>query len=159
MQSSAGRILVIDDSPDDVDLLLRTFRQLRVENPIDVCGSGDAAINHLVTNVASPPSLVLLDLKMPAVDGFQVLQKIKSHPTLRDVVVIVLTTSSDTYDVRVAYELGANSFLTKPLDLDEFRAMVNAFHQYWIVYNKLASSRGKWMKPTEGGGAIDPSDN
>jgi CheY-like chemotaxis protein len=159
MKSSAGRILIVDDSPNDVDLLLRTFHQLRVENPIEVCHGGQAALDYLKENAGTPPSLVLLDLKMPAVDGFQVLQKIKSHPTLRDLVVIVLTTSSDMYDVRLAYDLGANSFLTKPLDLDEFRAMVNAFHQYWIVYSKLATSRGKWMKPTEGGGTLDPSDN
>ncbi len=159
MQSSAGRILIVDDSPDDVDLLLRTLRQLRIENPIQVCSGGEAAIDYLMANVGSPPSLVLLDVKMPAVDGFHVLRRIKSHPTLRDVVVVVLTTSSDMHDVRLAYELGANSFLTKPLDLDEFRAMVNAFHQYWIVYNKLAAPRGKWMKPTNGGGTLDPSDN
>ena len=157
---AGGTILVVDDSPDDVTLLLRTFRQLGVRNRIEVCDGGRAALDYLWRDVNSPPSIVLLDLKMPAVDGFQVLRKVKNHPILRDVVVIVLTTSSDRMDIQLAYELGANSFLTKPLDLTEFHEMVNAFHKYWVIHSQPAPpKRGKWIKPPNGGGTDDPKES
>jgi CheY-like chemotaxis protein len=93
---------------------------------------------------------MLLDLKMPAKDGFYVLRKVKTDPLLRDLIVIVLTTSSDMMDIRVAYQLGANSFLTKPLDLAEFREMIKAFHQYWIIHAKPAPPEGRVIpKPGE----------
>src|SRR5688572_16180671 len=143
----AGTILVVDDSPDDVALLLRTFRQLGIVNRIHVCDGGRAALDYLFQDLNSPPSIILLDLKMPGVDGFQVLRKIKNHPILRDIVVIVLTTSSDRMDIQLGYELGANSFLTKPLDLDEFREMVSAFHKYWLIRSQPPEQRGRWIKP------------
>ncbi len=152
-----GTVLVVDDSPDDVALLLRTFRQLGIRNRIQVCEGGQAAIDYLFQDLNSPPSLVLLDLKMPAVDGFQVLRKVKNHPILRDVVVIVLTTSGDLMDVQLAYELGANSFLTKPFDTGEFREMVRAFHKYWLIHNHPPLRRGRWIKPPDGGGSEDPT--
>ncbi len=156
---AGGTILVVDDSPDDVTLLLRTFRQLGVRNRIEVCDGGQAALDYLWRDVNSPPAIVLLDLKMPAVDGFQVLRKVKNHPILRDVVVIVLTTSSDRMDIQLAYELGANSFLTKPLDLAEFHEMVNAFHNYWVIHSQPAPvKRGRWIKPPNGGGTDDPKE-
>ena len=117
-----GTILVVEDSENDIDLLLRTFKQVGVANPIDVCQSADEAEQYLQNNEL--PSVMLLDLKMPARDGFYVLRKVKTNPLLRDLIVIVLTTSSDIMDIRLAYELGANSFLTKPLDLAEFREMI-----------------------------------
>jgi two-component system response regulator len=151
-----GTILVVDDSPDDVALLLRTFRQLGIRNRIQVCEGGQAALDYLFQNPNSKPSLILLDLKMPGVDGFHVLRKVKNHPILRDIVVIVLTTSSDRMDIQLGYELGANSFLTKPLDLDEFREMVSAFHKYWLIHSQPLEQRGRWIKPPDGGGTEDP---
>src|SRR5258705_9949014 len=130
---STGTILVVDDSPDDVQLLLRTFTQVGVQNPIHVCTGGAEALQYLFDTHNEPPALVLLDLKMPGTDGFHVLSKLKSHPILKDVIVIVLTTSADLGDVHLAYQLGANSFLTKPFDLEEFRGTVAAFHQYWQI--------------------------
>ena len=136
-----GTILVVEDSENDIDLLLRTFKQVGVANPIDVCQSADEAEQYLQNNEL--PSVMLLDLKMPARDGFYVLRKVKTNPLLRDLIVIVLTTSSDIMDIRLAYELGANSFLTKPLDLAEFREMIEAFHQYWMIHAKPAPSAGR----------------
>lgn len=152
----AGTILVVDDSPDDVALLLRTFRQVGIVNRIQVCDGGRAALDYLFQDLNSPPSLILLDLRMPGVDGFRVLRKIKNHPILRDIVVIVLTTSSDRMDIQLGYELGANSFLTKPLDLGEFREMVSAFHKYWLIHSQPPEKRGRWIKPPNGGGSEDP---
>jgi CheY-like chemotaxis protein len=126
-----GTILVVDDSQNDIDLLLRTFKQVGVGNRIDVCRSAAEAEHYLQTKEL--PAMMLLDLKMPVRDGFYVLRKVKTSPLLRDLVVIVLTTSSDIMDIQLSYELGASSFLTKPFDLAEFREMINAFHLYWIA--------------------------
>ena len=146
--AARGTILVVDDSQDDIDLLLRTFKQVGVGNRIEVCRTAAEAEHYL--NTHELPSVMLLDLKMPAKDGFYVLRKVKTSPMLRDLIVIVLTTSSDMMDIRLAYELGANSFLTKPFDLAEFREMINAFHQYWIIHAKPAPPAGRVIpKPGE----------
>src|SRR6185503_6275493 len=92
------------------------------------------------------PTVVLLDLKMPGRDGFWVLNKVKSSPLLRDIIVIVLTTSADLGDIQLAYDLGSNSFLTKPVDLGEFQAMISDFHNYWVINNQPAPKRGRWIK-------------
>ena len=129
-------IMVVDDSPNDTQLLLRTFGQLGIANPVVTFDTARAALEHLLDATKPRPTIILLDLRMPGQDGFYVLNKLKSHAELRHLIVIVLTTSSAWEDVRLAYELGANSFLTKPLDLGEFRAMVAAFHNYWVVQNQ-----------------------
>ena|SRR5687767_7874056 len=144
---ATGTILVVDDQQDDVDLLLRTFKKLGVANPINVCKSADEAIDYLGTHEL--PSVMLLDLKMPEKDGFFVLRKVKTDPALRDLVVIVLTTSSNIGEIQLAYELGANSFLTKPLHLDEFKEMISAFHKYWIVHAQPVPKRGKLITPEQ----------
>jgi CheY-like chemotaxis protein len=143
---ATGTILIVDDSPDDVQLLLRTFSRIGIQNPVHVCSGGAEALRYLFDGSHDPPALVLLDLKMPGVDGFHVLSKVKSHPILRDVIIIVLTTSFNIGDIQLSYELGANSFITKPFDLDEFKELVKAFHQYWIVQNQPVPKRGRWIK-------------
>lgn len=150
---SAGTILIVDDSADDMQLLLRTFHQLGIQNPVHTCSNGDDALHYLDTH--DLPALLLLDLKMPGTDGFKVLSKVKSSPALRDLIVIVLTTSSDQHDIQLSYELGANSFLTKPFDLAEFRETVSAFHQYWVVRNRPAAARGKVIKNPSSTGELD----
>jgi CheY-like chemotaxis protein len=129
-------IMVVDDSLDDTKLLLRTFAQLGIANPVITFDNADDALAHLQDPQKTRPALVLLDLKMPGTSGFSMLAKIKTNYELRQVIVIVLTTSTDIQDIKLAYEFGANSFLTKPLDLGEFRDMVSAFHHYWIVPNQ-----------------------
>lgn len=132
--------MAVDDSPSDMQLLLRTFAQVGIGNPVITFDNADKALNYLLDPDNPRPALVLLDLKMPGKDGFYMLTKLKSHAELRNLIVIVLTTSSDLRDIQLAYELGANSFLTKPLDLNEFRTMVSAFHSYWMVQNQPAPS-------------------
>jgi len=145
---ATGTILVVDDQQNDIDLLLRTFKKLKVANPIEVCRSADEGIDYLTTHEL--PSVMLLDLKMPEKDGFHVLRKVKTSPVLRELVVIVLTTSSDFMEIRMSYELGANSFLTKPLDLNEFKEMISAFHKYWIIHAQPAPKQGRLIaKPDE----------
>ncbi len=145
---SPGTILIVDDSRDDVDLLLRTFQKVGIANPVHACESAESALAYLETHEL--PAIVLLDLKMPIRDGFYVLHQVKTRPEWKDLIVIVLTTSADLGDIRMSYELGANSFLTKPFDLSEFRLMVNAFHQYWVLQNKPAPKKGRRIdKPSE----------
>lgn len=126
-------IVLVDDSADDVQLFRRTCRQLGISNPIASFEGADAALEYLTTSTNPLPAIVVLDLKMPGHDGFYALCQLKAHPILRNVVIIVLTSSSETSDIVRAYDLGANSFLTKPFQLDAFRAMVSAFHDHWIV--------------------------
>lgn len=142
-----GTILLVDDAPNDVDLLLRTFQQLGVQNAIDVCNGGREAMDYL-SNCSTKPALILLDLKMPGTDGFAVLNWIKTHPQLRELIVIVLTTSDDIHDIRRAYMMGANSFLSKPVNLDDFKNMISAFHQYWIVSNQPLPGSDASVPPT-----------
>src|SRR5688500_10136595 len=103
-------IMLVDDSPDDTQLLLRTFAQLGILNPVVTFDNADDAMAHLLDPEKTTPSLILLDVKMPRTSGLSMLAKIKSHSALRQLIVIVLTTSMDLEDIRMAYELGANSF-------------------------------------------------
>jgi two-component system, response regulator len=132
-------ILVVDDSPNDVALLQRAFDRVGVQNPLAVCKGGDEAIQYLLSHEL--PCVMLLDLRMPATNGFDVLKRVKADPKLKELIVIVLTTSGEVSDIRRAYELGANSFLTKPVNLDEFQDMVSAFHKYWVMTNRPAPQR------------------
>lgn len=142
---NTGAILVVDDSPNDIELILRCFRQLNIANPIQTVGGADEAINYLETQEL--PAVMLLDLKMPGRDGYYVLRRVKNDPRWRDLVVIVLTTSSNVGEIQLAYELHANSFLTKPLDLAEFKQMIEVFHQYWLVHAQPPPKHGKLIKP------------
>lgn len=144
--STKGTILIVDDSAEAVELLLRSFKKCGVQNPIKVCTGGAEALKYLLETTEELPVVMLLDLKMPGVDGFHVLSKVKSRPGLRDMIVIVLTTSSDRMDIQLSYELGANSYLTKPVDLAEFQEMISSFHKYWVINNQAIPKQGKWIK-------------
>src|SRR5688500_5829469 len=95
-----GTLLLVDDSQSDIDLLLRAFKQLGVNNPMVICHGGREAIEYLSNEANARPALVLLDIKMPGTDGFAVLKWIKAHPKLKDLIVIVLTTSADLHDIQ-----------------------------------------------------------
>ena len=132
-------ILLAEDNEDHVLLIKRAFLQARLLNPIQVVGDGVEAIAYLngsgkyADRAAYPmPGLLLLDLKMPNKDGFQVMEWIRSQPALRDLRVVVLTTSDHIFDVRRAYELGANSFLTKPVELRDFVQLGPAIKGFWV---------------------------
>src|SRR5687767_15171364 len=108
-------ILVVDDSDDDIALLRRALNQEDVKNHIDICKSGADALYYL--SRASPlPRLMLLDINMPAIDGFEVLRRVKEHPQWREIITVIFTTSMRPEDKAKADALGADSFLTKPLD-------------------------------------------
>ncbi|HED19428.1 MAG TPA: response regulator [Gammaproteobacteria bacterium] len=139
-QSNHGTILLVEDSPDDVELTLRAFKKGHLSNPIIVKRDGREALDYLLgTDDAGEPNLlpvvVLLDLNMPRVNGLQVLQKMRSHEYTRIVPVVVLTTSDEQRDVIDSYHLGANSFVRKPVESKEFFEAILSLELYWTVRN------------------------
>lgn len=130
-------ILLVEDNPMDVDLTLRAFAKRRLANPVEVARDGEEAMARVDGWEAGdhPPVVVLLDLKLPKVDGLKVLERIKAHPRFRSVPVVVLTTSSEDGDMRSAYHLGANSYIVKPVSFDNFMEVAAQIQLYWGVLN------------------------
>lgn len=148
MSNGQPAILVVEDNPDDVLLLQRAFRKANLMNPVHVVSDGQAALDYL--GGAPPygdrakypmPALVLLDLKLPKRTGHEVLEWIRAQPGLRRVPVAVLTTSRESPDVNRAYDLGANSYLTKPVDFDSLLELVKTLQLYWMILNERPDIR------------------
>src|SRR5689334_4351217 len=132
-------ILVVDDSEDDVLLIQKAFRNAGLTYPIQIVNSGEEAVAylqgdlHFANRSEYPlPALVLLDLKMQGLSGFDVLQWIRQQPTLSNLRVVVLTSSDHIRDVNEAYQLGANSFMVKPSDFENYQAMSESIKDYWL---------------------------
>ena len=140
-------ILLADDSEDDVLLIRRAFKKGNIHNPVHVVRDGEEAISYLkgegryANRDEYPlPDLLLLDLQMPLKDGFEVLRWIRQQPGLAALRVVVLTSSEDLRDVNEAYRLGANSFLVKPLEFENFVETSMFLKHYWLVMNKNPGS-------------------
>lgn len=131
-------ILLVEDNPMDVDLTLRAFKRRRVSNPVHVARDGEEALAWLPRWLAGEPwpTVVLLDLKLPKVDGLEVLRQIKSHAELRMIPVVVLTTSEDNEDMRSACQLGANSYIVKPVEFERFMQISEQIDVYWTMVNR-----------------------
>jgi CheY-like chemotaxis protein len=131
-------ILLVEDNPMDVDLTLRAFKRRRVTNTVHVARDGEEALAWLPRWEAGEPTpaVILLDLKLPRVDGLEVLRQLKSHPTLRSIPVVVLTTSAEHADVRTAYQLGANSYIVKPVEFEKFMDISEQIDVYWTLINQ-----------------------
>lgn len=150
--------LLVDDNDDDIRLVHRAFTKARVTNPLQIVRSGEEAIQYLVGKEKYAnrreyplPGLVLLDIKMPGLDGLDVLQWIRQQPDLGEIGVIMLTSSDDMRDVNRAYELGADSFLVKPLDFERFAEISQALAGYWVWMDKMPEPH----RPTEVKGVSD----
>jgi CheY-like chemotaxis protein len=131
--------LLVEDSPEDFEATVRALRKANLANPIVRCADGDDALDYLnrrgeyVELEKSPrPTVILLDLNMPGTDGREVLAEIKRSDRLRDIPVIVLTTSSDERDVESCYRAGANSYICKPVDMDGFFGALKRLKEYWF---------------------------
>jgi two-component system response regulator len=136
-------ILLVEDNPDDMDLALHALRREHLANKIFVVRDGEEALDFLFCHGVyaqrsfdKPPKLILLDLKLPKVDGIEVLARIKGDERTRTIPVVVMTSSKEARDVVNGYALGANSFIQKPMDFDQFRATVKQVGLYWLVVNQ-----------------------
>ncbi|ASC73741.1 Response regulator [Halomicronema hongdechloris C2206] len=128
-------ILLVEDNPDDERLTLRALRQGKVTNPIQVARNGEEALTVLFS--ADPlPTVVLLDLKLPKIDGLEVLRRIRGHDRTRLLPVVVLTSSSEERDIVESYSLGANSYVRKPVDFDQFTNAISQLGLYWVLINE-----------------------
>jgi two-component system response regulator len=134
-----GVILLVEDSPDDVQLTLRAFKKNHILNPVVVAGDGAEALDYLFGPAASTrdlPAVMLLDLKLPKVDGLEVLRRVRAEPRTRFLRVVVLTSSREDQDVLSSYANGANSYIRKPVDFDAFVTAVGQLGLYWLLLNE-----------------------
>ena len=136
-------ILLVEDNPDDVELTRIAFEEAKVANLLRVANDGAEALDYLFArgkyadrDPANLPSLVLLDLNLPKVDGREVLQAIRSNEATRTLPVVVLTTSTEPFDVDATYALGVNSYIRKPVDFEQFVWAVKQVGLYWLVLNE-----------------------
>jgi len=136
-------ILLVEDNPDHAELVIRNMEEFKVSNRIVHVEDGEAALDYLygkgeyADRPRFPlPHLMLLDLRLPKVDGLQVLKEVKSCETLRALPVVVLTTSDAERDLAMAYEYHANSYLTKPVDFNDFSRLLGDLGFYWLAWNK-----------------------
>ncbi len=141
-------ILLVEDNPDDADLTVRAFRKANISNEVVVARDGVEALDYLFgTGVHAGkrndlPQVVLLDLKLPRVDGMEVLQRIRADPRTRFLPVVILTSSREEQDLVRSYELGVSSYVRKPVDFKEFMDAARQLGLYWLVLN-LAPPREK----------------
>ena len=134
-------ILLVEDNPDDVELTLRAFRKVNLKNEIEVARDGEEALARL-TDLSKPlPELMLLDLKLPRVDGLDVLRAVRRDDRTRMMPIVVLTSSKEEADVVESYRLGANSYVRKPVDFPEFVEATRQLGLYWLVLNEGPPSR------------------
>jgi len=137
MAGEAKTILLVEDNADDEQLTLRALRQSDIPNNIRVARDGAEAIDFLYGVPNAPlPDLVLLDLKLPKISGLEVLQRIRSDANSHGMPVVVLTSSDEERDIAKSYELGANSYIRKPVDFDEFIDAVRQLGTYWLLMNR-----------------------
>ncbi|HSY64382.1 MAG TPA: response regulator [Terriglobales bacterium] len=142
-------ILLVEDNQDDMDLALHALRREKLANNIFVARDGEEALDFLFCRRAfaqrsfdRPPKLVLLDLKLPKVDGLEVLKQIKSDSRTKTIPIVIMTSSKEERDMVSGYNLGANSYIQKPVDFDQFRETVKTIGLYWLVINQPVPAKG-----------------
>jgi CheY-like chemotaxis protein len=140
MDGLAVEILLVEDSDTDLELTLRALKKANVANRIEVARDGQEALDFLFREeagrTADNPRLVLLDLKLPKVDGLDVLRAIKKDPKTRTIPVVILTSSSEQKDIVESYDLGVSSYIVKPVEFDGFMAAVTEVGLYWMLLNR-----------------------
>lgn len=133
----AVEILLIEDSFDDAELTIRALKKRNLANNLHHIADGEKALEYLFDNPQNPfPKLILLDLKMPKVDGIEILRRIKEAPTLRTIPVVMLTSSKEERDILESYELGVNAYIVKPVDFEKFQEAIDQIGLFWILVNQ-----------------------
>lgn len=136
-------ILLVEDNPDDEALTVRAFARSNIANRIDVARDGAEALEYLVGPQARPPpTLVLLDLKLPKVDGLEVLRRVRADARTHGLPVVILTSSREEQDLVESYRLGVNSYVRKPVDFTQFLQAVQTLGLYWLVINEAPPGSG-----------------
>jgi two-component system response regulator len=142
-------ILLVEDNPDDVALTLRAFKKNSIANGIIVAGDGAEALEYLTATgkyagntPEDMPQLVLLDLHLPKMSGLEVLQAIRENPKINLLPIVVLTSSKEDSDILSSYKLGANSYIRKPVDFEQFLTATQQLGLYWLVLNQAPPSLG-----------------
>lgn len=146
MNRAAPTVLLVEDNPDDEELTLLEFRRAKLENPVDVAHDGQEALDYLLGNRERTPQpvpvVVLLDLKLPRIGGLEVLKHLRAAERTRRLPVVILTSSREDADLSSAYDLGANSYVCKPIGADEFSVAIAQLGLYWARINKPAPRFG-----------------
>lgn len=142
-ESNVVEILLVEDNPEDLELALRALRKSNLSNKIQVARDGAEAVEflfcegqHAKREIASGPKVILLDLKLPKVDGLEVLKRLKSDVRTRSIPVVVLTSSKEQSDIVESYRLGVNSYIVKPVNFERFVAAVQELGMYWLLLNQ-----------------------
>lgn len=133
---NAVEILLVEDNPDDAEMTIRTLKKNHLANNLLHVSDGQEALDFLYNTQNSLPKLILLDLKMPRVDGLDVLKKIKTDEKRRTVPVVVLTSSKQESDIIASYKLGVNAYIVKPVDFEQFVKAVTDVGLFWLVLNQ-----------------------
>jgi len=139
-------ILLVEDSPEDEELALHALRQRKLANNIVVTHDGEEALDFIfrsgpyANRANSHPKLILLDLKLPKIDGLEVLRRIKEDEVTRSIPVVVMTSSREDRDLSVAYRFGVNSYIVKPVDFEQFTMCVQQLGFYWLLLNQPPST-------------------
>ena len=143
MKTNQVEILLVEDNPNDVELTLRALKKNNLANRVHVVKDGSEALDYVFATgayadreIGNGPKVVLLDLKLPKVDGMEVLKRIKGDERTKKIPVVVLTSSQEEQDVVKSYKLGANSYIVKPVDFERFTKSVQELGLYWLLLNE-----------------------
>ena len=129
-------ILLVEDNPDDAGLTIRAFKKHNITNNLKHLSDGEEALNFIFKEANHMPKLILLDLKMPKVDGIEVLKKIKTDPVKKMIPIVVLTSSKEECDIVESYSLGVNAYIVKPVDFEKFVQAVSDIGLFWLILNQ-----------------------
>lgn len=146
MSERSAECLLVEDNPNDLELALYALRKHNLGDRIQVARDGAEALDYIFRTGAyrdrypeNYPKVILLDLKLPRVDGLEVLQRLKSDPQTRMIPVVILTSSNEERDILESYQLGVNSYIVKPVDFEQFTEAVQQLGLYWLLLNQLPS--------------------